>query len=261
MRCSMIVLGLFVCGCQSGIYLTDDEGGPPRPAASSTTTPTTSACPTRSAPASGSRRTRPRATSPAGASSATRPTSSPSTPVKLDNGTLTATGHATGEGSARVRIVDAGGVEHHVTPVEVRAADSARFFSHGDSARARRRRRHRLRAGRGRRRARARRRQGGRSPSATSTPPSASMAAALPRWRPRPTSPSTTRRRRRCPSTTGCSSTPRSRELDARVTQNGVTLGTLPITAVADGDVTGLSIAAEANAKKSDKDATWLLTM
>jgi len=43
------------------------------------------------------------------------------------------------------------------------------------------------------------------------------------------------------------------------VAQNGVTLGTLPIPAVADSEVTGLPIAAESNAKKNDKDATWLL--
>jgi len=42
------------------------------------------------------------------------------------------------------------------------------------------------------------------------------------------------------------------------IVQNGVTLGTLPITAVADSDVTALSIAAESNAGKGDGANTWL---
>ena len=42
------------------------------------------------------------------------------------------------------------------------------------------------------------------------------------------------------------------------LTQSGVTLGTLPITAVADADVTGLSLAAEATGGKGDGDKSWI---
>ena len=79
MRCSMIVLGLLVCGCQTGIYLTDDEGGPASAGHFFDYHADDVSLPYALGTRSGSRRTRHRATSRAGASSATRPTSSPST--------------------------------------------------------------------------------------------------------------------------------------------------------------------------------------
>jgi hypothetical protein len=49
-----------------------------------------------------------------------------------DDGTLAVVGHGLAEGEARLRAIDAGGHERRSAQVRVRAADRARLFAHGD---------------------------------------------------------------------------------------------------------------------------------
>jgi hypothetical protein len=254
---ALLVLG---GGCQTGIYLTDDEGGPVSTGRLIDYHADNVSLPYALGTSVGlSAKQTPR--NVAGWSIVSdAPDVFAVDGVNVDGaGALTATGHALAEGSARVRILDADGGERHVTAVEVRAADTARFFSHGD-----------LRVlGDAARSdyaqaelADARVVAGGKAVIAvayfhagqrvyghglatlSATPqltiePKTSTSAPINEW------------------LFVSSAQPGSWSLD--LSQKGVTLGTLPISAVADGDVTGLSIAAEPNGKKGDGDKTWLL--
>jgi hypothetical protein len=175
------------------------------------------------------------------------------------DGTLTANGHALAEGDARLLLSDNSGNERHATPVQVRAADSARLFSHGDL---------RVLGGDAKSTytqaelAEARIVAGGKAviavgyfhasqrvyghgiatvPAVSSLTVERKTSAGLPvnEWL------------FVTPAQVGT--------YQIAVQQSGNTLATLPITAVADADVTGLSIAAEPTGDKSDDDKTWLL--
>jgi hypothetical protein len=260
MRCLSIAALAMLTGCQSGIYFTDDEGGPLSTGrlidyhADNVSVPyalgTTVELSVRQTPRD--------------VAGWTLVSDAPDVFAvdgqMLDSGNmLSATGHALAEGGARLRLLDASGAERHATAIEVQAADSARFFAHGD-----------LRVLGSQATTEyaqaeltdARVLAGGTSviavgyfhatervygrgiASITSLPQSTvenKTSSGLPinDWLfVEPAQPGS---------------------YQLTVAQNGVTLGTLPITAVADTEVTGLSLAAESTASKNDNDETWLL--
>lgn len=259
MRCVALIAVVALAGCQSGIYLTDDEGGP----ASSGRLFEQHADDVSLPYALGTSVGLTAHDTPKDVGGWSIVSDAPDVfavdGVKIDDGTLTATGHALAEGSARVRIVDAKGNERHATEVNVRAADAARFFSHGDLrvlgdaavtdyAKAEL--------------ADARVVAGGKAVIAVgyfhagqrvygrgiatlaATPglavePKTSAGLPINEW------------------LFVSPAQPGSWTLE--VSQGGVALGALPVTVVPDGDVTGLSIAAEPTGKKNDGDKTWLL--
>jgi MYXO-CTERM domain-containing protein len=176
-----------------------------------------------------------------------------------DDGTLVGQGHALAEGEARVRVLDDGGCERRAVQVRVRAADRARFFAHGDlrvlgndssdnyaSAEV----------------TDARVLAGGKAVLAVAyyrgtervygrgianIPPVAQLAIANEKTAGAPTN-------------EWLFVTPAAPGSYAlALTQGSTTLGTLPVTAVADSDLAGMSIAEEPTAHKGDKDKTWLL--
>ena len=175
------------------------------------------------------------------------------------DGNLTATGHALAEGSAHLRLLDAGGSERHTAAVEVRAADSARFYAHGelrvlgdnaarDYAQAEITEARVLVGGqavvavayfRGPQRVYGRK--------LATLPLSVQLAVE--------------------DHTSGGSPVTDWLFMEATqpgdytlpLVQNGVTLGTLPVTAVADSDVTSLTLAGEPTAAKNDGDKSWIL--
>jgi hypothetical protein len=260
MRCLAIAALAMLTGCQSGIYFTDDEGGPLSKGRFIDYHADDVSLPYALGTSVGLSVHQ----TPRDISGWTLVSDAPEVFAvdgqTIDNGgALTAIGHARAEGTARLRLVDAGGSERHATPIEVRAADSARFFAHGD-----------LRA---------------LGDQATTDYAQAELTDArvlvggkaviavgyfhaservygrgIASLAPIAQLPVENKTSTGAPLNEWLfvqAAQPGSYQV--AVKQNGVTLGTLPITAVADADVTGLSIAAESTAKKGDGDLTWLL--
>jgi len=259
MRSFSLLALVLVAGCQSGIYFSDDEGGPFASGSLFQSHADDLSLPY----ALGTRIALSVHQAPKDLAGWMLVSDTP-TVFSVDNqmldasGNLSATGHALADGSARVRLLDGSGTERHATAVEVRAADTAKFYAHGDL---------RVLGGAASTMyseaelADARVLAGGKAVIAVGyfhaservyghglvTAPAIAQLAV---------------------DNETSSGLPINEWLfiDAAapgtfalpITQNGVTLGTLPVTAVADSDVTGLSIAAEPSAGKSDGDKTWL---
>lgn len=259
MRSFALTALVLVAGCQSGIYISDDEGGPFVSGSLFETHADDLSLPYALGTSIGlSVHQAPRDLAGWTLVSDTPTVFAIDAQMVDSDGNLTATGHALADGSARLRLVDNNGNERHATPVEVRAADSAKFYAHGD-----------LRVLGGQASTGyaqteltdARVLAGGKAVVAigyfhaservygrglAAMAPVAELAV----------------------DNKTSSGLPINDWLfiDAAqpgsytiaLTQSGLTLGTLPITAVADSAVTGLSLAAEATDKKGDGDKTWI---
>lgn len=260
MRRLFCVAVALIAGCQGGIYFTDDEAGPS--SSGSLFAPRHDAV---SLPyALGTRVVLTAHETPQDLAGWSFVSDTPDifavAPLPLDSsGVLQATGHALAEGEARLRLLDAHGNERHAVQVQVRAADSAQLFAHGD-----------LRVLGDEAEAQyqtaqvtdARVLAGGKAVFGVAyfhagqrvyghglaeVPAVADLAVE-------------THTSGSAPVTEWLFVTPAAPgAYTLAVTQAGTTLATLPITAVADGEVIGLSIAAEPTAKKHDGDAVWLL--
>jgi hypothetical protein len=256
----LAALLLLVNGCSLSIYFADDEGGPLSKGTPLDTHADNLSLPYALGTSVGlSVRQGPRDPSGWTLVSDMPAVFAVDAPTIDSAGTLSATGHALAEGSAHLRLLDAHGSERHATQIAVRAADSARFFAHGDlrvlgSQATTQYAQAEL--------ADARVLAGGKAVVAVGY----FHASERVYGRGLLTVPAVAQLTVENKTTAGAPinewlfvQAAQAGGYTLAVTHAGATLGTLPITAVADADVTGLSIAAESSTGKNDGDKTWLL--